>query len=81
MFDGLEEKNSPPKITKAKTLGALPSTTTDKILGKFVLASKIKSILYCPNGKYLCVGLQNGTINVYQVLVEDDGFKSRKCFN
>lgn len=38
---------------------------SEKLLGKLVLASKIKSIKYCSNGGYLCVGLQNGMINVY----------------
>ena len=59
---------------------ALPQS--EKLLGKLVLASKIKSIKYCSNGGYLCVGLQNGMINIYQIIVENSDnqtVKFRSC--
>lgn len=42
------------------------------MLANLKLASKIKSIIFCPSGDYLAVGLQNGTIFVYKILVDSE---------
>lgn len=47
-----------------------PAIEAQKMLGKLVLPSKIKYVLFCANGDYLCVGLQNGTIMTYHINVE-----------
>jgi hypothetical protein len=49
------------------------------------MPSKIKSVLYCHNGNYLCVGLQNGQIYIYKIEVQnetkgkDDGWEKLNC--
>ena len=67
---------------RAKKSAGMLVKESEKLFGKITLASKIKKILFCPNGNFLCVGLQNGTINIYKVEVTDSdegtGFKSCK---
>lgn len=43
-----------------------------KQIANLKLTSKIKSILFCPNGDYLVIGLSNGTIIVYLIQVDSN---------
>ena len=76
------QKSDGLKIDRQNSLLS-PSIEAQKMLGKLTLAAKIKYVLYCANGGFLCVGLQNGTIITYHITVESlaapkPGFRDRK---
>jgi hypothetical protein len=51
-FDALDYE-----LTKFKSEQVKKQVGSDKLLGRIAMPSKIKSVLYCQNGNYLCVGL------------------------